>query len=324
MTLLRSIAVSLASQIICLTDRNSYLDYTYIIINLLIYIQPIPLRQVYNYEMTRRKKQGATLAVMTKAMGTIARQTELMGVIGLSRKDPYHNTLTENDSFWTTDMPDHAGIKTQTMSDIPGPLAVKKDPLEFRISEKTNCVRWSRLPVYLTAEGNIKGSSLESSGTGMMYCGPGHHTIMVQSPVTTSRRINHRAYTDNSFFVTQNHSNRGSRARTPSRRLSESEKNGFHVAQSKGWEPLTKSALLEHTRVEELQVPKVIQVPVTPYDEWNPSLSRATSSRAKGRLGSPTVGYNKYSSLGFSDASNHFYSKYSSLYKEFFGFPTKV
>ena len=288
-------------------------------------MQPIPLRQVYSYEMTRRKRQGDTLAVMTKAMGTIARQTELRGAIGLSRSDPYHNTLTEHDSFWTTDMPDHAGNRPQTMSDIPGPLPAKKEPLELRKLEKINCTRRNRLPVFLTAEGNVKGSSLETFGTGMMYCGPSQQTVPLPTPpFSRPRSISRRAHTDNSFFfVTQNHSSRErppSRARTPYRRLSELD--SYHMAQPKGWEPLTKSALLEHARVQELQVPRV-QKPITPNDEWNPGLSRAMSSRAKGRLGS-SAGYKQYGSLGFSDASNHFYSKYSSLYKEFFGFPTKV
>ena len=133
----------------------------------------------------------------------------------------------------------------------------------------------------------------------MMYCGPSQQTVPLPTPPSSRpRSIRRRAHTDNSFFfVTQNHSSRErppSRARAPYRRLSEL--NSYHMAQPKGWEPLTKSALLEHARVQELQVPSV-QKPITPNDEWNFSLSRAMSSRAKGRLGSPT-GYKQYGSLG--------------------------
>ena len=300
--------------LLLLTDLCSYL------------FQPIPLRQVYNHEMVRRKRQGTTLAVMTKAMGNIARQSELRGNIYLARNDPYHNTLTEQDSFWTCDMPEQAREKTMAMSDLPAPMPSKQASPEFK-TVKDQKEKWHSLPVYLTAKGEMRGPLLEKYGDKMMYCGPSEKIVARPPEIKKSSRGG-RSLTDSCFFVTQTRSPMASRKGRPSSRsrplsrarLSDAAMDEVGRLQLRGWEPLTKTALLEHTRVSELQVSKTAG---TQHDTWNPHHARVTSSKAKSRLNSAS-GYKQYNGIGCSDASNHFYSKYSSLYSKFFGFPTKL
>ena len=277
--------------------------------------------------MVKRKREGTTLAVMTKAMGTIARQTELRGSIGLARADPYQNTLTEKDSFWSRDMPEYVRSRQMTVSDLSVSLPSKKSSPEFRRVDENKYVKWTRLPVYLTAAGEVKGSSLGTIGNDMMYCGPSQHTVT--HPPTT-RKTTSRSHTHSSFFVTQNQTSASSNAPCPSTRRRKSDRartrrlDSARTLQLRGWEPLTKSALLEHTRVFEVEIPTEAQTPPTPCEMWKPRNSRVTSSEAKSPLENSADIFKHYNTIGYSDASNHFYSKYSSLYSEFFGFPTKV
>lgn len=242
---------------------------------------------------------------MNKAMGTIATQTEARAEFILKRKDPYSNMLT--DSFWSCDLPRLiAGSPQTTMSAVPLPKKALLEPR--RIGEKTRIKR-KRLPVYLAAKGDARAQRPRTDSS----------TIVNEENRTKEWQLNHP--TPDSFFLTETKDYYDNCMKTPSKSFL-----------FRGWQPLTISALLEHTRVSEVSVVKKgTYFQSRQHQLWKPQEtittypSSSSSSNVHHKSWEDTTDcVSHYNCIGYSDACNNFYRKYSNMYSQFFGFPSDL
>lgn len=276
---------------------------------------------------------------MNKAMGNIARQTEARAEVILMRSDPYHNNLTEKDRFWSCDLPGLIDDIPQTMPVVP--LSKKMLSGPKRVKQKPS-IKGTKLPIYLMAKGDVRAPSLEWYGKDMVYCTPSHERPETDTAIITDEeqtRIRERqlihSHTPDRFFLTENrYSSQGRPLSTSWSRLGYykgSLRTPSKSLRLRGWQPLTKSALLEHTRVSEVPVAKkgtyCHNVQNREHQQWHPeeaTTSASSSEVHQGCLDDSMDCMNRYNCIGFTEASSKFYSKYSNMYKQFFGFPSEV
>ena len=241
---------------------------------------------------------------MNKVMGTIATQTEARAGFIL-RKDPFNNALTEN--FWTCDLPGLIADTPQTTTPASAPSKVLLEP---RRIEGKGIIQRKWHPVYLVPEGNVRALR------------PRTDSVITDKESMTNEWQLACSHTPDSFFLT-GQENHYDTSKTPSESL-----------RFLGWQPLTKSALLEHTRVSEVSAVKkgtyLHNVQRRQHQLWKPQEaimnypSSSLSEVQRKPLQDVTDCVSHYNNIGYSDACNNFYKKYSNMYSHFFGFPSDL
>ena len=283
--------------------------------------------------MNCRKSRGTILSSMNKAMCAIALQTEARAQTSPKRKEPY-NVLTEQDSFWSCDMP---GILTDTPHTRSTMSFPKKKVLsEPRVKIEDDKIRGKRkiLPFYLMASGNVETPGPERSNKHMTTSKYPHRRIdgagMLEEHSKAEMLVH--PHTPDSFFITDNQSSGISSRedRSSSSYYHPSVKTPSRSLQSQGWQPLSRYALLEHTKVNEISAEKKgtyqYNLERRQHQLWKPqeavkSLTPPLEVDHEAFVDSMDC-VKHYNRIGYYIASSNFYKCNHSMYSDFFGFPS--
>ena len=247
----------------------------------------MPLSEVL-HDIITKAEMGTNYSDWNHAIERMNRQLQRRAELMLRRRDPYNSidtTLSGNEEWFT------GGVEREERAQDGGAastlekrkLKKKASLLPKRVkSGGTSLEIEKKLPTFLTRDGDLVTGSLEELGD-QLYCAPSKNTGPSKS-VTDEWKVDTVAGGGgSSVFLTDLQSdsvdNINLEQKSTTKLVRElGEKLSPHRKMSKvlmGWQPLSHSALSEHSRVSQLPVKGLGHKAHGKYSMWRPQQSCA-------------------------------------------------
>ena len=242
-------------------------------------MQPIPLGEVL-HEIITKAEMGTNYSSWNNAIELMNKHLQRRAEALLQRKDPYNslNTVLTGNKGWFTELLEEdekaqdraASVLEKRKRKEKGSLLPKRTK-----SGGTSLEIKKKLPTFLTPDGDLLTGSLEEFGD-QLYCSPsktaGH---------STKDEWRHGTTNGSSVFLTDLHSESvhsiNLEQKSTTRLVQELSKKSTSPKQTakviKGWQPLSCSALSEHSSVSELPVKGLGHMAHGRYSMWRPEQS---------------------------------------------------
>ena len=248
-----------------------------------IHTQPIPLCDILG-DIITKAEMGTNHSSWNKAIQLMTRHLQKRAQVLLSRKDPYNQldpTLSCNEG-WFTDLcmkeaekEDEVCARTRAASCFAtaGYTGKKKDqsPLLPKRVKSTSQVK-RKLPTFLSPDGDLISGSLEEFGS-QLFCSPSK-----QTGPSGREGEDEQNRTCSLVFLTDLQSESADNVTSevkPNKTMRENEKLLKRRTKSMGWQPLSISALSEHSSVTELPVKGLGHTAHGKHSMWKPGQSCA-------------------------------------------------
>lgn len=223
------------------------------------------------------------MSIFNAAMNQVARENQVKVEVILKQKKDSYNSMDVGkqqsllDRYFNFDHSNNAAAAgSSKVEDSSSKDSQKSESLVLprRIKGGTSPAIKKKLPAYLRSNGTVVSGSLERIGSDLLSCGPSHRGRMWNDYDKKAKDQERSSV----FLTDMRFPSFGASRKEMAYDATTSDNSILKMSnkfKSKGWQPLSTSALLEHTKVSEMPVKGLGAEAHGKYHLWRPNTAIA-------------------------------------------------